>query len=126
VHDPGDGPPPSGFDLVIECVGAPGMIQTAVEAVATRGTVVVAGVCIAPEAFVPVVALLKELELRFAVYYRRDEFFASASLLSSGDLDPGPFFGGRVGFDGVGDAFTRLTSTTSTRKVLVTPGGDLG
>jgi 2-desacetyl-2-hydroxyethyl bacteriochlorophyllide A dehydrogenase len=122
VHDPGEGPPPGGFDVVIECVGAPGMIQTAVEAAGVRGRVVVAGVCLKPDPIVPLTALMKELELRFAVYYRAGEFMAAASLLAADEVDLASLVTGRVGLDGLGDAFAGLLSGSAERKIVVTPG----
>jgi (R,R)-butanediol dehydrogenase/meso-butanediol dehydrogenase/diacetyl reductase len=122
VHDPAEGPPPSGFDVVIECVGIPGMIQAAVDAAGVLGRVVVAGVCVKPDQLVPIGAVLKELTVRFAVYYRRPEFELVASLLGSGEIDPTPFVSDRVGLDGVEGAFRRLLSTTDERKVVVLPG----
>jgi 2-desacetyl-2-hydroxyethyl bacteriochlorophyllide A dehydrogenase len=123
VHDPADGAPTrSSFDVVVECVGASGMIQTAVDAAVTRGRVVVAGVCIAPDLIVPVVALMKELEVRFAVYYRRSEFFTAASLLARGAVDPGPFVSAAVSLDELDATFSRLASSTTERKILVSPG----
>jgi (R,R)-butanediol dehydrogenase/meso-butanediol dehydrogenase/diacetyl reductase len=122
VHDPGAGALLRDFDVVFECVGLPGMIQAAVDAAAVHGRVVVAGVCMQPDQIVPLTAIMKEVEVRFAVYYRRQEFAAAASLLAAGEIDPAPFVTGRVGLDGVGDAFTRLRSTTTERKIVVVPG----
>jgi len=121
VHDPADGPPSSRFDVVIECVGAPGMIETAVSAAATHGRVVVAGVCVAPDPFRPFVALMKEVELRFAVYYRRSEFTTAASLIGRGSLDPRPFVTKTVSLDDIDAAFAALHANRSERKVLVEP-----
>jgi 2-desacetyl-2-hydroxyethyl bacteriochlorophyllide A dehydrogenase len=123
VHDPATGPPPPGFDVVFECVGAPGMVQVAVDAAAVRGRVVIAGVCLVPDQIVPIGALMKEVEVRFAIYYRGREFAAAADLLASGGVDAAAFVSGHVGLDGVDDAFATLLSTTSERKLLVTPHG---
>ncbi|HXY93111.1 MAG TPA: alcohol dehydrogenase catalytic domain-containing protein [Acidimicrobiia bacterium] len=123
VHDPADGPPPPGFDVVFECVGAPGTVQTAIDAAGVHGRVVIAGVCMAEDRIVPVSALMKEVDLRFAVYYRGKEFAAAAGLLESGDIDPAAFVSGRVGLDGVSDTFEQLLSTTTERKILVRPNG---
>jgi len=124
VHDPAEGPPPTGFDVVIECVGLPGLIQVAMDAAAVHGRVVVAGVCTTPDQFQPLTAVLKELEVGFAVYYRKSEFAAAAALLESGDLDASAFVTGRVGLDGVGPAFAHLLSSSTERKILVTPNKD--
>jgi (R,R)-butanediol dehydrogenase / meso-butanediol dehydrogenase / diacetyl reductase len=122
VHDPGTGPAPAGFDVVIECVGVPGMLQTAIDAAAVHGRVVVAGVCVQPDPVVPITAVMKELELRFAVFYRLAEFDAAARLLAGGGFDTDAFVSTRVGLDTVGAAFTRLLDhSTDERKVLVLP-----
>jgi 2-desacetyl-2-hydroxyethyl bacteriochlorophyllide A dehydrogenase len=122
VHDPGEGPLPTGFDVVVECVGIPGMIEAAIGAAGVLGRVVVAGVCTYPDTIQPLGAVLKEVSMRFAVYYRRQEFELVADLLASGSIDPAPFVTGTVGLDGVDGAFAHLLSTTVERKVLVVPG----
>src|SRR5690606_37499343 len=91
VHDPGEGPLPTGFDVVIECVGIPGMIEAAIGAAGVLGRVVVAGVCTHPNTIQPLGAVLKEVSMRFAVYYRRQEFELVADALASGLIDPSPF-----------------------------------
>jgi (R,R)-butanediol dehydrogenase / meso-butanediol dehydrogenase / diacetyl reductase len=122
-HDPASDPPPHDFDVVFECVGATGMVQAAIDAAGTRGRVVIAGVCVTPDTVLPVSAVLKEVEVRFAVYYRGNEFAAAAALLESGGVDAGAFVTGQVGLDGVSGAFERLLTTTGDRKILVTPHG---
>src|SRR4051812_30299081 len=91
VHDPAEGPPPPGFDVVFECSGAPGMVQGCVDAVGVRGRVVIAGVCVVPDQIVPVIAIMKEVDVRFAVYYRGSEFAAAAELLTTGSVDTDAF-----------------------------------
>ncbi|HVX18230.1 MAG TPA: alcohol dehydrogenase catalytic domain-containing protein [Acidimicrobiales bacterium] len=121
VHDPSAGPAPGEFDAVIECVGAPGLVQSATQAATVHGRVVVAGVCLETDPLVPIVSLMKEVEIAFAVYYRLQEFAAAARALDRGEIDPGPFVTDRVALDQVGDAFTRLEATTADRKILVEP-----
>jgi (R,R)-butanediol dehydrogenase/meso-butanediol dehydrogenase/diacetyl reductase len=125
VHDPADGPPPGGFEVVFECVGAPGTVQAAVDAAGVRGRVVIAGVCVVPDQIVPIAALMKEVEVRFAVYYRGGEFAAAADLLASGSIDAAALVSRHVGLEGVDRAFQTLLSTTTERKILVTPHGPL-
>lgn len=122
VHDPTDGPVASGFDVVFECVGLPGMVQAAMDAATKRGRVVIAGVCMVPDQIIPVTALLKEVQVRFAVYYRADEFATAAQLLGSGGIDASLFVSGDVGLDGVNEAFDAMQSSSRERKILVRPG----
>ena len=48
-----------------------------------------AGVCAEPDPFLPLVALLKELTVRFSVYYRPDEFRAVVDAFADGPARPG-------------------------------------
>jgi 2-desacetyl-2-hydroxyethyl bacteriochlorophyllide A dehydrogenase len=123
VHDPAEGRPPAGFDVVFECVGLPGMVQAAVDAVGPLGRVVIAGVCMVPDQIVPLSAIMKEVQVRFAVYYRGSEFAAAASLLATGGIDADAFVSGSVALDGVAGAFDLLLSTSTERKILVRPHG---
>ncbi|MCU0273247.1 MAG: alcohol dehydrogenase catalytic domain-containing protein [Acidimicrobiales bacterium] len=123
VHDPSAAPLPQDFDVVFECVGIPGMLQAAIDAATLHGRVVVAGVCTAPDPVVPITAVMKELEMRFTVFYRLREFAAAAAVLADGAFPADAFVTTRIGLDGVGDAFTRLVAHASDeRKVLVVPG----
>lgn len=123
AHDPASDPPPHDFDVVFECVGSTGMVQAAIDAAGTRGRVVIAGLCMTPDTVVPVTALLKEVEVRFAVYYRGGEFAAAAALLASGGIDFDTMVTGRVGLAGITAAFERLQTSTHDRKILVVPHG---
>ena len=49
------------FDVVIDCAGKPGLLDTCVAAASTKGRVVVAGACSEPDPYIPIRALLKEL-----------------------------------------------------------------
>jgi 2-desacetyl-2-hydroxyethyl bacteriochlorophyllide A dehydrogenase len=112
----------TGWDIVYECVGSVGMVATAIDAADVKGRVVIAGVCTAPDTFVPIAAVMKEVDMRFAVFYRHDEFALTARLLSEGQLPVDGFVTRRVGLEGVGAAFTDLkTAATTDRKILVVP-----
>jgi hypothetical protein len=57
----------------------------------------------------------------FAEYVRLSA--DQAALLAAGDINPGTFVTGAEALDGVSDAFARHLSSTSERKILVTPNG---
>jgi (R,R)-butanediol dehydrogenase/meso-butanediol dehydrogenase/diacetyl reductase len=122
VHDPTGGPPPGQFDVVFECAGVPGAVQTAIDSAAVHGRVVVAGVCVGPDQVAHLGAVMKEVALRYAVYYRAEEFAAAARLLESDGFDPSSFVTRTVALGAVGDAFRDLETGTDERKVLVDPG----
>ena len=121
VVDPGAEPLEARYDVVIECVGLPGMTDTCVRAAALHGHVVIAGVCTKPDPYVPIMAVMKELTMDFIVYYTRREFFSVVDALALGAVDAAAFVTKRVGLDGANDAFTELTEAKDQRKVLVVP-----
>ena len=106
---------------MFECVGKPGLLDASANAVRTKGRIVVAGVCAEPDPFVPLVALLKELTVRFAVYYRPDEFRAAIDAFATGRVDPTPLVTRTVGFADLDEVFTSLAISPRDLKVLVDP-----
>jgi 2-desacetyl-2-hydroxyethyl bacteriochlorophyllide A dehydrogenase len=112
----------SGFDVVFECVGAPGLIATASSVIRPRGRIIVAGVCLQPDTLPIGLPLMREATLRWVMYYTRAEFELAARLLERGDIDGDAFVTGHSSLDGIDDAFRELkTGNTAHRKVLVVP-----
>jgi (R,R)-butanediol dehydrogenase / meso-butanediol dehydrogenase / diacetyl reductase len=109
------------FDVVIECVGKPGLLDTCIGAVATKGRIVIAGVCVEPDPYLPMMALLKELTVAFSVYYRPEDFEHVIEAFAAGRIDPAPLVTGTVGLDGVDLAFERLMHDPTDCKILVDP-----
>ena len=109
-------------DVVVECVGKPGLLDTCVGAVATKGRIVVAGVCVEPDPYLPVVALLKEVSIGFSVYYRPDEFREVVDAFATGRIDPTPLVTDTIALSDVDQAFDRLQHDPTDVKVLVDPG----
>lgn len=110
-----------GYDVAVECVGAPGMVDLVIAALCGRGRGVIAGVCMEADPFWPIGAVTKDVTLSFASYYTRAEFALTAQLLASGELDPGPFVTRTVTLDELPGAFDRLKTAKDERKVLVLP-----
>lgn len=107
--------------LVIECVGRPGLIQQATELVALDGRVIIAGVCFEPDTIVPFTAMSKEIDLRYAFYYRARDYTTTISMIDAGRLDPLPLVTGEVSLDELPDRFEALKSPTDDCKVLIRP-----
>jgi (R,R)-butanediol dehydrogenase/meso-butanediol dehydrogenase/diacetyl reductase len=109
------------YDVVIECVGLPGMTEVCVGASTLHGHVVIAGVCTKPDPYVPIGALMKELTVDFVVYYTRREFFSVVDALASDSIDAAAFVTKRVTLEQADDAFTELIEAKDQRKILVLP-----
>ena len=119
--DPEVEPIETRYDVVIECVGLPGMTDVCVSAANRHGHVVIAGVCTKPDPYVPLMAVMKELTMDFVVYYTRREFFSVSDALAHDAIDASAFVTKRVGLDGADDAFTELIEAKDQRKILVLP-----
>jgi (R,R)-butanediol dehydrogenase/meso-butanediol dehydrogenase/diacetyl reductase len=107
--------------VVIECVGVPGMIQHATDVAATDATVVIAGVCMAPDNLLPITPMMKELDVRFALYYRARDYTTAISMIDRERIDPLPLVTSEISLDELPDRFQALKSPTEDCKVLIRP-----
>jgi threonine dehydrogenase-like Zn-dependent dehydrogenase len=107
--------------VAFECVGVPGVIQEVIAGAPAGSRIVVAGLCMTPDTFEPTQAILKELDIRFAVMYSPEEFAQTFAHLAAGDFDAAPLLTGTVGLDEVADAFERLGNSPSEAKILLDP-----
>jgi (R,R)-butanediol dehydrogenase/meso-butanediol dehydrogenase/diacetyl reductase len=108
-------------DVILECVGVPGMIQGAIDLAPPRGHVVIAGVCMQPDRIVPVTAVMKELHLRFVSYYRRADFARTIDMLRSRRIEPRAMITDRIRLDELPAAFEALRRPSTQCKVIVQP-----
>jgi (R,R)-butanediol dehydrogenase/meso-butanediol dehydrogenase/diacetyl reductase len=107
--------------VVIECVGVPGMIQHAVDVATTDATVVIAGVCMVPDSLMPIIPMTKELDIRFAFYYRARDYTTAISMIDRGRIDPLPLVTSEVGLDELPERFQQLKSPSDDCKVMIRP-----
>ena len=108
--------------LIFECVGVPGMIQSMIDGAPRNSRVVVAGVCMEDDVIRPLAAIGKQINLQFVLGYTPQEFAETLAALSDERIDAAPLVTGRVGLDGVADAFRTLASPDEHAKVVVVPG----
>ena len=112
--------------VIFECVGLPGIIDAIIGAAPLSSRVVVAGVCMEPDAFRPAMAINKEIDLRFVVGYTPLEFRDTLNLLADGKVDAAPLVTGTVGLDGVASAFDELAAAGQHAKVVIDPRSPSG
>jgi threonine dehydrogenase-like Zn-dependent dehydrogenase len=121
--DPADGSPFESTSpaVVFEAVGAPGVIDDVLRR-APRGTrLVVAGVCMQPDAFRPFLGIAKQISVQFVFGYDPAEFAASLRSIADGEVDVAPMITGEVGLQAVGEAFDDLSDPDRHCKILVLP-----
>jgi (R,R)-butanediol dehydrogenase/meso-butanediol dehydrogenase/diacetyl reductase len=108
-------------DVVFECVGRPGILSQAIERVRKGGTIVVLGACMVPDAFIPMKALIKEVQLQFSLTYDLSHFFTSVKTLEKGDLSPRSLITDTIPLSDLPDVFESLRSSNPHCKVMVDP-----
>lgn len=118
VLDALGGPP----DVVFECVGKPGVLETCIEYVRPRGAVVILGLCTARDAFLPFNVVAKEVRLHGSAFYTRRDFEVAADTLDADPAAPHAMITETVALAHLPEAFEALRHRTSQCKVLVKPG----
>jgi threonine dehydrogenase-like Zn-dependent dehydrogenase len=108
--------------LIFECVGVPGVINDLMREAPRGARIVVAGVCMQLDSIRPMYGINKELSLQFVLGYTPDEFKNTMHALADGKIPAEPLVTGRVGIDGVAEAFGTLRDPEAHAKILVTPG----
>lgn len=109
----------AGPDIVFECVGAPGLLNTAMME-APRGTrIVVAGVCQQPDTIMPLMGIVKELNLQFVLGYRPADFDYVIAMIASDRIDVAPMITDIVDLNALPDAFEALRHPSHQCKVML-------
>jgi (R,R)-butanediol dehydrogenase/meso-butanediol dehydrogenase/diacetyl reductase len=106
---------------VLECVGVPGTLQHAADVAGAEALVTVVGVCMQPDTVTPLVALSKELTMRFVLYYLRADFERTLAALAGEAFDPTVLITDDIGLDDLPARFEALRRPTTEGKVLVRP-----
>jgi threonine dehydrogenase-like Zn-dependent dehydrogenase len=107
--------------VIFECVGVPGLIDGIITSAPLFSRVVVVGVCMVPDQFRPVMAINKEIDLRFVVGYTPLEFRDTLHLLADGKVNAAPIVTGTVGLPGVDAAFVALGDPEKHAKIIIDP-----
>jgi (R,R)-butanediol dehydrogenase/meso-butanediol dehydrogenase/diacetyl reductase len=107
--------------VVVECVGALGVIAKAIDFVKPRGVIIAIGLCMHMDSFAPATALLKEIRLQFAIGTSRKQFEAAASVLACGAVAPRAMVTDTITLGALPAQFEALRGRTPHCKVLVAP-----
>lgn len=111
-----------GFDVVIDCCGNSIAVSTALMAVKPGSTIILVGVSPTPITIPTVVGVLREINMKGAIAYTKDEFKTCIDLMSNKQIDILKFLSKTIGFEDVQKAYEELSSGSSDLiKVLVDP-----
>jgi threonine dehydrogenase-like Zn-dependent dehydrogenase len=107
--------------VIFECVGVPGIIDGIITSAPLFSRVVVVGVCMEADAIRPVMAINKQIELRFVVGYTPLEFRDTLHMLADGKVNASAIVTGTVGLPGVETAFGELADPQRHAKIVIEP-----
>jgi threonine dehydrogenase-like Zn-dependent dehydrogenase len=107
--------------VIFEAVGVPGVIEQIMMKAPRAARIVVVGVCMEPDHFEPFFGINKELNLQFVLGYTPEEFATTLNNIGEGKVPVEPLVTGKVGVEGVAQAFQDLASPEKHAKILVEP-----
>lgn len=107
--------------VVVECSGKPGLIDEAMTLAAVNGRVGVVGACMATDTFFPFTGLQKELDVRFAVYYDRQDFVDTLAALDDGTLVVEGLVTDVIDLDALPETFAKMLAGAENGKIVVVP-----
>jgi threonine dehydrogenase-like Zn-dependent dehydrogenase len=107
--------------VMFECVGVPGVIEQIMMHAPRGARIVVVGVCMEQDHFEPFFGINKELNIQFVLGYTPDEFASTLHNIGEGKVPVEPLITGKVGVEGVAQAFEDLGSPERHAKILVEP-----
>ncbi|HLK86468.1 MAG TPA: alcohol dehydrogenase catalytic domain-containing protein [Candidatus Binataceae bacterium] len=109
----------AGPQVIFECVGAPGAIAEATAYAQPGGRIAIVGVCTEEDAFPPLIAMRKELDLRFSLGMERAEIEMALAALAAGRIATAPMITHTMPLDALPRAFASLQLPTNQCKVMV-------
>lgn len=107
--------------VIFECIGIPGMLNQAIGFADIRGQIIVAGVVLREDMILPIMALGKELTIRYSQAYTERDFEAVIDAIATGTIKPRPIHTSTVSLDELPAAFEALRSQPRECKVLIRP-----
>jgi 2-desacetyl-2-hydroxyethyl bacteriochlorophyllide A dehydrogenase len=106
-------------DIIFECVGVPGLLMNAMAEAPRGGRIVVAGVCQKPDTIMPLMGIMKELEIQFVLGYRPADFDYVIAMIASDRIDVGHMVTDIVDLDALPAAFEALRKPSHQCKVML-------
>lgn len=107
--------------VVFENTGAPGMLGSLVIEAPQNARFVLTGIPADEESFLPVISIMREHTFIFVIYYTPEEFAEALNLVRRGAIDWRLLVTGKVGLDGVGQAFADLADPERHAKIIIDP-----
>jgi (R,R)-butanediol dehydrogenase / meso-butanediol dehydrogenase / diacetyl reductase len=107
--------------VIFECVGVATLVPDFLQRAPQKSCIVFTGIHTADITFNIAFATVKELDVKFSYYYQPGEFADALQSLADSEVDWKAMCTGRVGIDGVPDAFDVLLKPNDHIKVIIEP-----
>ncbi|HEX7406348.1 MAG TPA: zinc-binding dehydrogenase [Candidatus Binatia bacterium] len=107
--------------VIFECVGVPGLMRQIMRDAPLGARLVIAGVCMQDDVITPMFGINKELSVQFVLGYTPEEFSSALQAIADGQINVAPLVTGKVGVEGVVQAFAALANPDAHAKILVEP-----
>jgi len=114
-------PPEMLADIVVECVGKPGLLTAALAHVRPGGQVVSLGFSMMPEQFTTGTANRRDATIHFPMMYTIDDYQTTLDVLASGKVQPRIMVTGVVSLAELPDRFEELRNPGTQCKVMIDP-----
>lgn len=108
-------------NLVYECAGRPGMLDMIMRSVGFGARIVMGGFCLEPEQIYVPTGQMRRLKVIFAAGEEQQDMELAMRAIADGRIDVEPWFGGRIGLNGVGDALERMKDPATPIRTVVDP-----
>lgn len=108
-------------DIVLECVGTPGMLGKAIDHCRPFGKVLSLGFCTLPDPIVPAVAGFKSATLQFPTGHTPADFRHVARTMRSGHVDPAMMITAVIPLADVPARFAAMLEVNADTKVQIAP-----
>lgn len=110
--------------IIFDCTGVKGVFTDTVARAPAGSQIVMAGIPQGEDHFIPMLAISKELSVQFVLYYTPEEFAEALDAIAGSKLDWRPLVTGRVGLEGIQEAFAALEDPESHAKIMIDPWSD--
>jgi threonine dehydrogenase-like Zn-dependent dehydrogenase len=110
--------------IIFDCTGVRGVLSQTINTAPAGSQIVVAGIPQGEDSFNPMIAIAKELNLQFVLYYTPAEFAEALAAVAEGRIDWQPLVTGTVGLEGIAGAFSALEDPEKHAKIMIDPWSD--
>jgi 2-desacetyl-2-hydroxyethyl bacteriochlorophyllide A dehydrogenase len=108
-------------NLIYECVGLPGMLQSIIEAAPFDGRIVMGGYCMEEERMFVFAAQNKRLNIQFASGEEPQDMELAMRSIDDGSIDVEPWLGGSIGLSQVAETMAAMSGPEAPVRTVVDP-----